>query len=267
MRKAYFFLVALIIWMLLFWYHYVFNIKQVGATAPVTPMTVEKAPVEVILPNILLFQKGRYQIIAHRGQTTLIDSILAEGNSTQILQITGLYTVAEQTGLPYDLGNARAAALKKVLLPYIPEQRMEIFSDTISTFKYLKDSLVAGVFYEWVDGFDKNEPVNSFVLQHRYKRVKTEPFDELLSEIAARLIETGERIIIIGHVDDTGDKELNFTIALRNAKDIRDVLKAKGVNRKQIETTSRGEEQPLIDNSTEEERIENRRVEMEIVGG
>ena len=57
---------------------------------------------------------------------------------------------------------------------------------------------------------------------------------------------------------------MNFTIALRNAKDIRDVLKEKGVPKEQIETTSRGEDEPVGDNTTEIGKLDNRRIEIDI---
>ena len=102
------------------------------------------------------------------------------------------------------------------------------------------------------------------MIDHDTKRVKTEDYQSIIDAVAQRLIDTGGKVLINGHTDSSGEKELNFTIALRNAKDIRDELKAKGVDRKQIGTTSRGEEAPIADNETEQGRKDNRRIELQI---
>lgn len=270
MKKAYFFLFLLIAWGFLFWYHYVYNIKQLG-TSSVEPdaITVPEPPSTIIIPtttSVLLFKPKTYGLIVNGSNDEVINAILTEGNPDQLLQITGLNSLQEQEDLDFDLGLARAAELKKLLIDSLSEDRIEIFSDTISNFRLSKDSLFAGVRYEWVDNYITEEaaPTNYFLIDHDTKRVKTENFEDIISQVAQRLIDTGEKVIINGHTDSNGEKELNFTIALRNAKDIRDELKAKGVDRKQIETTSRGEESPISDNETEQGRKDNRRIEIQI---
>ncbi len=269
MRKAYIFLVALIIWGALFWGHYVFNIKQLGASAPKSISTTAAAQ-PTLTSNIkseslqLLFKPSTYGLLVASGNANLVDSILAEGQDGQLLQITGLHSPAEQIGLDYELGLARASELKKLLINRLPEERIEIYSDTSSFLTFTKDSLVEAVFYEWVTGYAPDEPLDFYLVNHPNKRIKTEDFEELFDKLAKRVIESGETLILKGHTDSHGDSELNFTIALRNAKDIRDVLKAKGVPKEQVETTSRGEDEPIGDNATEIGMIDNRRIEIEI---
>jgi len=273
MRKAYFFLFLLIAWSFLFWWHYVYNIKQLH-TSTVEPDAIivpEPAPT-VISPttNTLLFKPKTYGLILNGGNEAVINSILAEGNPDQLLRITGLNGPEEQEDLDFDLGLARAAELKKLLIDSLSEDRIEIFTDITSNFNLTTDSLFEGVRYEWVDDnsndddYVTEEPTNYFLIDHDTKRVKTEDFQSIIDAVAQRLIDTRGKVIINGHTDSSGEKELNFTIALRNAKDIRDELKAKGVDKKQIETTSRGEEAPTADNKTEQGRKDNRRIELQI---
>ncbi len=265
MRKAFLFL--LIGWGILFWYHYVFNIKQLGTSAAKPDaITVPESEPTIISPNTstLLFKPKTHGLILEGKNDDVINSILEKGNANQLLQITGLNSLQEQEGLDFDLGLARAVELKKLLIDRLSEDRIEVFSDTISNFKLTADSLFAGVTYEWVDNYIPEEPTNYFLIDHETKRVKTENFQNIIEEVAQRLIDTGGKVVINGHTDSSGDKELNFTIALRNAKDIRDELKAKGVDKKQIETTSRGEESPIADNETEQGRKDNRRIEIQI---
>ena len=280
MRKAYIFLFLLIVWGFLFWWHYVYNIKQLG-TSTVKPdaIIVPEAAPSVITPttSTLLFKPKTYGLILNGANEEVINSILAEGNPDQILQITGLNGLAEQEDLDFDLGLARAAELKKLLIDSLSEDRIEIFTDITSNFNLTKDSLFEGVRYEWVDNESNDENENEgndnyvseassnyFLIDHDTKRVKTEDYQSIIDAVAQRLIDTGGKVLINGHTDSSGEKELNFTIALRNAKDIRDELKAKGVDRKQIGTTSRGEEAPIADNETEQGRKDNRRIELQI---
>jgi len=272
MRKANFFLFLLILWGILFWYHYVYNIKQIGASSnePDAITVPEASPTEVSPATSTLFFKPKtYGIILDGGNSQVLSAILAKGGPEKLLQITGLNTIQEQADLDFDLGLARAAELKKLLIDSLSEDRIEIFSDTISNFIYTKDSLVSAVNYEWVDYYPAEEayeePTNYFLIDHDTKRVKAEDFEAIIDKVAQRQLDTGGKIIIKGHTDSKGDKELNFTIALRNAKDIRDELKAKGINRKNIETTSRGEESPIADNELEQGRLDNRRIEIEII--
>lgn len=269
MRNDYLCLVLLIIWVFFFWMHYVYNIKQLGASTPdpiVSTVKVEPVPTTIIPSNPLrlLFKPSTYGLLVKEGNSVLVDSILSQGQTGQLLQITGFNSPAEQVGLDYELGLARASELKKLLINQLSEDRIEIYSDTSSFLTYTQDSLIEAVFYEWVDGYSPDEPLNYYLVNHPNKRIKTEDFEELFEKIALRLIETGETIILKGHTDSHGDNELNFTIALRNAKDIRDVLKAKGVSKQQIETTSRGEEEPVGDNTTEMGKLDNRRIEIDI---
>jgi len=270
MRKTYFNLsiIGLILWGALFWYHYVYNIQQIGASInePDTiivpePATSKNTPTV----STFLFKPKTHGLILNRSNKEVIDAILSTGNPDQSLQITGINTQEEQKGLDFDLGMARAAELKKLLIDSLSEDRIEIFSDTISNFEVNQDSLFAGVSYEWVDYYEPNTaPVNYFLINHDTKRVRTEDFQSTITAVAQRLIDTGNKVIINGHTDTSGEKQLNFTIALRNAKDIRDELKALGVDKKQIETTSRGEEAPIADNGTEQGRMDNRRIEIQI---
>lgn len=267
MRKTNLLLFLLIAWGFLFWYHYVYNIKQIGTASnePDAIIVPEASPTEnSTTTSALLFKPKTYGLILESTNEEVISNILAQGTPEQLLQITGLNSLQEQEGLDYDLGLARAVELKKMLIDSLSEDRIEVFSDTISNFKLTVDSLFSAITYEWVDNDTPNVPTNYFLIDHDTKRVKTESFESIIEKVAQRLIDTGGKVIINGHTDSSGDKELNFTIALRNAKDIRDELKAKGIDNKQIETTSRGEESPIADNETEQGRKDNRRIEIQI---
>ncbi len=69
-------------------------------------------------------------------------------------------------------------------------------------------------------------------------------------------------IRLTGHTDNIGPAKANLALGLRRVMVIRELLIDAGVPFQQIDVISRGESQPLVDNSTEEGRFKNRRVEI-----
>ncbi len=88
--------------------------------------------------------------------------------------------------------------------------------------------------------------------------------DEFLQKLATTLRSNGHKVIITGHTDSVGDSGGNEKFALRRAKNIRDILKSKGVNGDQIICQSFGERKPIATNDTPAGRYKNRRVEIQI---
>ena len=267
MRTAYIFLIAFLAWMVLFWFHYTKDIRN--ATPQLPPLHAPDTTIASASPAAergIFFRSGSYLPLGIGGQIAEItDSVINAGTANQALQITGLYTPEEQAGLSFDLGLARANVLKKMLEKDISEDRIELFSDTLDHYSFSRDSLIAAIRFDWVDGYVPPQAANFYLLEHDFKRVKSDNFASLLDQIAQRLTGSGEHIIIRGHTDTSGGKELNFKIALRNAKDIRDYLLNKGLKRQQIKTTAQGEEKPVVDNDSPEGRRKNRRIELEII--
>jgi outer membrane protein OmpA-like peptidoglycan-associated protein len=88
--------------------------------------------------------------------------------------------------------------------------------------------------------------------------------DSYLSKVAAQVANSNQKITIIGHTDGVGDAKTNLAFAERRAKNIRDILKTKGVKSEQIKCVSKGESKPIATNDTPEGRYKNRRVEIKI---
>ncbi|MCK4694803.1 MAG: OmpA family protein, partial [Candidatus Cloacimonetes bacterium] len=70
---------------------------------------------------------------------------------------------------------------------------------------------------------------------------------------------------ISGHTDDIGSNEYNLNLSLERAVSVIDYLIEKGVPADNLISKGYGEEDPIADNSTDEGRSQNRRVEMKIV--
>ncbi len=71
-----------------------------------------------------------------------------------------------------------------------------------------------------------------------------------------------QRIVLEGHTDERGSREYNVGLGERRAQAVRRLMLAQGVNSRQIETVSFGEERPAVRASNEEAWARNRRVEL-----
>lgn len=70
---------------------------------------------------------------------------------------------------------------------------------------------------------------------------------------------------VIGHTDAQGDAAANKTLSLKRAQSIVDYLIQQGVDPAQLQAVGMGQEQPRAENTTEEGRFKNRRIEFEVM--
>ena len=97
----------------------------------------------------------------------------------------------------------------------------------------------------------------SVILQQSYKEL-IDLFN-LLQNNPRMKIEIG------GHTDDKGSTEYNRKLSENRAKAVADYLTAKGIDAKRLNYRGYGKERPIADNSTEEGRAKNRRVEIKVL--
>lgn len=74
----------------------------------------------------------------------------------------------------------------------------------------------------------------------------------------------GVEATIYGHTDSVGAEEYNQDLSERRAKAVVNYLVGKGVSPNRLSAVGFGESQPVSENSTEEGRQKNRRVEMKL---
>jgi outer membrane protein OmpA-like peptidoglycan-associated protein len=91
-------------------------------------------------------------------------------------------------------------------------------------------------------------------------------FQPTLDEIAQTLGAYPQTMIdIYGHTDSTGSDAYNQTLSENRSRSVSAYLTARGVQPVRIATRGFGETQPVADNTTEDGRSANRRVEIRIV--
>ena len=75
----------------------------------------------------------------------------------------------------------------------------------------------------------------------------------------------GLRLEVSGHTDDQGAQDYNLWLSKRRAEAVRAFLIEQGIAAERLTAEGYGEFKPLADNSTEDGRDTNRRVELKVL--
>ncbi|HVK64517.1 MAG TPA: OmpA family protein, partial [Polyangium sp.] len=91
--------------------------------------------------------------------------------------------------------------------------------------------------------------------------------DGVLGEVARVLTDHPEvtRIEVQGHTDDTGTPDVNRKLGQDRAESVVEWLFRRGIGRARLVPKGYGSDKPIADNTTEEGRGKNRRVEFRIL--
>ncbi len=106
-----------------------------------------------------------------------------------------------------------------------------------------------------------NFPENSF----ENKNIEAS-FNEFAVNLKIYLEEhNDEKIEIIGHTDDVGNKSANIKFGMKRALFIKTKLEENGINKDQMVLSSKGKDEPVSSNETKEGRTKNRRVVIKLI--
>jgi len=92
--------------------------------------------------------------------------------------------------------------------------------------------------------------------------VKEDKYDKMVNALKSH---PDRVVLIIGHTCDLGSLETNKRLGLQRAEAVKAELVKRGVNPAQIRTESRWYKEPLVPNTSEENRKKNRRVEIKVL--
>ena len=196
-------------------------------------------------------------------------------NSNKALSITGFYTESEENTSAYpNLGFARAISVKNYL------NSKGIPSKIINTSGEVKETMIPdslNVFYGPVNFSVLAFKDNSEELQKLGNFIKENPLvlyfktgetninltakeRQEFADIANYLDKVeGATCVVTGHTDNTGDSSANMAIGQERANSAKRYLVQNGIPEDKITALSKGQEEPIADNTTEEGKAKNRR--------
>ena len=233
------------------WY-YICTIKQAcGETQLDTEQQSRSNPIS--------FTSGSSEPQESESFATFKAELLEKLGATNLVKITGLYSLDETTGAE-NLGLERAKAARN-LFPELTDDRFVLSSDLIfdanadQELSKLQFNVLINnetientdfgsvIYYSGIDSLENNEGILKFA--------------QLLAN------NTGIKSIdIIGHTDNTlGDAD-SYSKSMEVASALKRILVNSGMDETIIFTTGKGSTFPLGDNLTEEGRLSNNRIEV-----
>jgi outer membrane protein OmpA-like peptidoglycan-associated protein len=105
-----------------------------------------------------------------------------------------------------------------------------------------------------------------FTLLFRFESDElTDQSQALIPQVLAAVKEHAvQDVIVIGHTDTMGTQQANYSLGLKRAMMVRNLLVSSGLNVASIEVTSVGELDPLVKTPDDTPEPRNRRVEIAV---
>lgn len=200
------------------------------------------------------------------------------------LDVKGYYADFEKNNSVFpNLGLARANAVKKYLVAQgLNGSRINIFGELTDKLSS-KIKLFKGLASYGISTFDeeaqsnrlkdlkafgenvKKNPImlyfntgESYINLSAEERSKIQKINEYLNQVK------DSRLLIVGHTDNTGDKNNNKILGEKRAIFVKDYFVKNGFSSEKIDVESKGQEVPIATNETAEGKAKNRRVEVTI---
>ncbi|AUC82860.1 OmpA family protein [Lacinutrix sp. Bg11-31] len=214
-----------------------------------------------------------------KGQLERLSKYIKD-NPGKNIDITGHYTSEENNNSAFpNLGLARANAVKNYFVSH------GISSKVINTFGKLDDDLVPdtsnihfGPLSYTIKTRNANDTSEADELKELHDAMIANPlvlyFDTASASInlnaeqrdkVAKMVRYVDKtdnasIKTIGHTDNTGNRENNVRLGLDRAEFAKSYLVRNGISSSNINSSSKGPDEPIADNNTDEGKAKNRRV-------
>ncbi len=107
---------------------------------------------------------------------------------------------------------------------------------------------------------------NNIYFDFDSSNIKPESYPILDSIVAMFLENSDVRIQIAGHTDSDGSNAYNQSLSERRAASVLDYLVNHGVSARMLTTTGYGETQPIVPNTSDANKAQNRRIEFTVLG-
>lgn len=273
--RTFWIIVCLLLWII--WSYLLCNAQKQCCQQAATPALINQAPQDTVqapafVPESgpILFRWNSPDPVFAAGVNSIRDSLLANLGSNQQLKIIGHYFAGESNPTQYEnLGVARAHRLKDSLFSTIPDDRCQFIGQLVSDRDGVRENLFrASEFGYAIYTETVKEIGNKAIVNFPYnstKRINNPEVEQYLRDLAERLKKTTEKVAVTGHTCDLGADAPNMTLGMWRSEVVRDYLVSLGVESSRISIKSEGEKSPMVANTSENNRKQNRRAEIEII--
>lgn len=283
--KYYLVLLALILWNLFSIYWYVCVIKDnncncFGKKKPIASSAPAIAPpkwvvrdaadtlYQTIQNNGLRFLKAQGNYIPSGDVENGLQAIASylKANPNRQLNLTGYYTTAENNA---NIGNNRAQSIEQKLLALgVPATQLIKQPAILNNTTLLRnDTVFGGV--QFLFKIEQKaikqlleKPEDIYFDQGKSAIVMNEKMQQYLKNVRTLLEQDSTKsLLLTGHTDNVGSDADNLKLGLQRAEQVKNALTQTGIHVTKINTTSKGEAEPIKSNDTEEGKAVNRRVQ------
>jgi len=116
---------------------------------------------------------------------------------------------------------------------------------------------------EMLEAINKEGSIALYINFETGKSVIKPESQTIVDQVAEMLKESpGLKISVEGHTDNTGTAAGNQTLSENRAKTVMNALVAKGIDKTRLSSKGWGQTKPIADNTTEDGKTKNRRVEI-----
>lgn len=210
------------------------------------------------------------------GVLKLKDYLL--NNPLKDLEITGFYKSDEKNSSAYpNLGLARANSVKNYLVLHgVPSKQIDTYGqlnddihpdDKATLFGPLKFGMLTldtadTSAMEALEKTCQSVRENPLVLHFKTGQAAialTNEQRQKIADISHCVDKLGVKVQVVGHTDNTGDAANNVILGQQRADFAKGYLIKNGILGGNIETSSKGQAEPIADNATDEGKAQNRR--------
>lgn len=134
------------------------------------------------------------------------------------------------------------------------------FTLVLMTIEGMKQEIAANEMFETINS---GRPLALYVNFETGKSVIKSESEHIVEELYQMMNENPTlHIVVEGHTDNVGNKASNQALSEQRATSLKSALVSKGIAPDKIKTVGLGQDQPLADNSTDDGRAKNRRIEI-----
>lgn len=252
------------------------------------PFVLNGSGIEYHTNDNLKFLKNSARLImpVNDSVTTGIEKLktFLTANPTQKVTITGYATSDETNATTFEnLGLARANEVKNYFISEgLSEKQFNTKGEIIDKWKMSADTLLGPANYafgtidstataasndEWSALKDK---INADpLILHFNTNQSRQTLSDVEKEKVANIVKYTEHVkdavvLVVGHSDNVGNRDSNIVLGQKRAEFSKNYLSKNGIDGARIETQSKGPDEPIGDNSTEEGKATNRRTAITI---